>query len=248
VRSIFCSLLIPLAFAQPPDPLPVGDPVLGRRLFESQCAVCHGQTGTGGRGPNLHRAKFDHAANDTALRELIGNGLPPEMPGAWQLNPRELASVAAYVTSLGSIPLEPVPGNAQHGREVYRTKGCAGCHMIAGDGSGFGPELTTIGARRSAAHLRESIVAPEASVPDGFMLVEIVTSSGPTVRGVRLNEDTFSIQIKDQKNAFHSFRKSELKAIRKLRGKSPMPSYQGAIAGDDLTDLIAYLAALRGKS
>ena len=248
MRWILCSLLLPLAFAQNSEPLPTGDPALGQRLFESQCAVCHGQTGTGGRGPNLHRAKLDHAADDKALRELIADGIPPEMPGAWQLNPREVASVAAYVTSLGSIPVEPVPGDRQHGRAVYRAKGCATCHMILGDGSGFGPELTNIGARRSAAHLRESIVAPEASVPDGFMLVEIVTSSGATVRGVRLNEDTFSIQIKDPKNAFHSYRKSELKAIRKLRGKSPMPSYQGAIVGDDLTDLIAYLASLRGKS
>ena len=246
MRWILCSLLLPLAFAQPNETPAVGDPALGQRLFESQCAVCHGQTGTGGRGPNLHRAKLDHAADDAALRTVIYEGLPPEMPGAWQLNPREVASVAAYVTSLGSIPIEPVAGDPQHGREIYRAKGCATCHLISGDGSGFGPELTNIGARRSAAHLRESIVAPEASVPDGFMLVEIVTSSGATIRGIRLNEDTFSIQIKDQKNAFHSFRKSEVKAIRKLRGKSPMPSYQGTIVGGDLTDLIAYLASLRG--
>ena len=63
-----------------------------------------------------------------------------------------------------------------------------------------------------------------------------------------LNEDTFSIQIKDQKGQFLSFRKAELKELRKQRGKSPMPSYRGSLTPEELTDLTAYLAGLRGKS
>jgi len=39
-----------------------------------------------------------------------------------------------------------------------------------------------------------------------------------------------------------------LKALRKLSGKSPMPSYRGALTPEELTDLTAYLAGLRGKS
>jgi cytochrome c oxidase cbb3-type subunit III len=246
LRWIFAALTISFAFAQSSDS-PSGDPALGKRLFESQCAVCHGQSGTGGRGPNLHRPKLNRASDNAALRKIIADGIPPEMPGAWQLNPREVASVAAFVTTLGAIAIEPLPGDPQQGERVYRAKGCTGCHMINGDGSGFGPELTDIGSRRSAAHLRESLVTPEASVPDGFLLVELVTRSGATISGIRLNEDTFSIQIKDSKSAFHSYRKSELKQIRKLQGKSPMPSYESSITGTDLTDLIAYLANLRGK-
>ncbi len=170
------------------------------------------------------------------------------MPAFWLLSEREVASVAAYIKSLGSAPLEPVPGDAVRGEQVYKSKGCAGCHMIAGGGSGFGPELTDIGARRSAAFLRESIMAPEASVPEGFLLVELITSSGPAVRGIRLNEDTFSIQIKDSNNQFHSFRKSDLAELRRLRGRSPMPSYERSLTPDELTDLIAYLSHLRGNS
>jgi len=120
--------------------------------------------------------------------------------------------------------------------------------MIAGSGSGYGPELSEIGARRSIAFLRESIVAPEASVPDRFLMVEVVTSAGATVRGLRANEDTFTIQIRDAKGQFSSFRKSDLKELRKLSGKSPMPSYKDGLTQDELTDLTAYLAGLRGKS
>src|SRR4051812_35683838 len=80
------------------------DIAAGRKIFESQCALCHGQTGGGGRGPALNRPKLEKAPDDDALRRVISNGFDREMPGAWQLNPREVANVAGYVRSLGTIP------------------------------------------------------------------------------------------------------------------------------------------------
>src|SRR5450432_1631307 len=88
------------------------DLATGQKLFTSQCALCHGVAGGGGRGPSLTRAKLNHAEDDAALRGVIQNGIPPEMPGAWQLSPREAASVAAYVRSLGSVAAEPLAGDA----------------------------------------------------------------------------------------------------------------------------------------
>jgi len=238
--------IIGAALAQTPDP--IDDPILGKRLFESQCALCHGQTGGGGRGPNLHRPQLNKAPDDASLRKVISQGIRPEMPGAWQLSPREVKSVAAYVRTLGSIPLEPLPGNPSRGERLFKTKACDTCHMIHGQGSGFGPELTGIGSKRSAAFLRESLVAPEAAVPDDFLLLELVTASGATIRGVRMNEDSFSVQIKESSGEFHSYRKAVLKDLRKLRGKSPMPSYDGSLKPEEMDDLIAYLASLRGNS
>jgi cytochrome c oxidase cbb3-type subunit 3 len=247
LRCILAVVSISYAFAQTPIE-PASDPALGKRLFESQCAVCHGETGEGSRGPNLHHPTLNKAPDDAALRKVIANGIPPEMPGAWQLTPHEVASVAAFVKSLGAMPAEPVAGDPSRGERVYLAKGCAGCHMVRGQGSGFGPELTDIGARRSAAHLRESIVAPDAAVPEDFMLVELALANGSTIRGIRLNEDPFSIQIKDPNSEFRSYRKSELRDLRKLRGKSPMPSYERTLTPEELTDLTAYLATLRGRS
>jgi cytochrome c oxidase cbb3-type subunit III len=251
MRWTIALVCVSCAVAQTPtrkEPEPIGDPALGQKRFESQCALCHGQDGSGGRGPNLRRPQLDHAPDDAALRKVISQGIQPEMPGAWQLSVHEVASVAAYVRQIGSAPMEPVRGNAAHGEQIYKSKGCANCHMIAGVGSGFGPELTAIGARRNVAFLRESILTPEASVPDRFLMIEAVTNSGATVRGLRVNEDTFTIQIKDARGQFTSFRKSDLKDLRKLTGQSPMPSYKGSLTEGELTDLTAYLAGLRGKS
>jgi hypothetical protein len=67
------------------------------------------------------------------------------------------------------------------------------------------------------------------------------------IRGIRLNEDTFSIQLKDQQGRFHSFRKSGLRELKKLRGESPMPAYASSLTPAETDDLIAFLASQRGK-
>jgi putative heme-binding domain-containing protein len=169
------------------------------------------------------------------------------MPGAWQLHEREVEQVAAYVRSLGAVPPEAVAGNAERGARAFETLGCGACHIIAGKGEGFGPELSTIGARRNAAHLRKTILTPASSLPEGFAYLSLTPAAGERVRGVRVNEDTFTIQVKDAAGQFHSLRKSELKELLRLDGQTPMPSYQGRIAPGDLDDLVAYLAGLRGK-
>jgi putative heme-binding domain-containing protein len=218
----------------------------GRGIFESQCALCHGQTGGGGRGPALNRPNLDNAPNDEALRKLISEGLR-DMPAAWQLHPDEVAGVAAYVRFLGALPQEAVPGVAARGARIYAARGCATCHMVAGRGAGFGPELTAIGARRSAAFLRQTVLKPAATLPDGFLYVSAVPASGPAVRGIRVNEDSFTIQLRDAGGSYHSLRKSELKDLRRLQGETPMPTYEGQITGADLDDLVAYLASLKEK-
>jgi len=238
---ILCVAFAAHAAAQSPP-----DAAAGRKIFESQCALCHGQTGGGGRGPALNRPKLERAPDDKALRELISDG-SGDMPGAWQLHPDEVAGVAAYVRSLGALPPEIVRGDPQRGVAIYGSKGCASCHMIAGQGAGVGPELTSVGGRRSAAFLRQTVLRPAASLPPEFLYVAVVPASGAAVRGIRVNEDSFTIQLRDVSGTPYSFRKSGLKELQRLSGQTPMPSYQGQISGEALDDLIAYLASLKGK-
>lgn len=228
----------------------IADLSIGRKIFESQCTVCHGQGGTGGRGPSLTRATLAKAPDEAALRNLIKEGLQPEMPGSWQLSVREIASVAAYVRSLGTVKPEPLPGDPARGATLYRAKGCSGCHIIAGKGTGHGPELTSIGSKRNAAYLRASIRTPAESLPDDYLLMEVVTTEFRTIRGVRANEDPFSVQLRDLATGqFQTFRKSALTEVRYLDQQSSMPSYPEKILNiTDLEDLIAYLASQRGES
>ena len=61
----------------------------------------------------------------------------------------------------------------------------------------MGPDLTDIGRRRGLAFLKESIVKPDAFVPNNYRAVQLVMKSGPNVSGIRLNEDDLSMQVRD---------------------------------------------------
>ena len=169
------------------------------------------------------------------------------MPAAWFLTEDDIANVAAYVRSLSKIASEPLPGDPGRGALMFAKGGCANCHIFAGSGVGYGPDLTKIGLQRSPSHIKAAIRKPSANLPEGFLLVEATTASGETIEGIRVNEDTFSIQIKDATGHFHSLRKLDLKALNKLRGQTPMPAYEKTFSDSELDDLVAYLAA-RGKS
>lgn len=218
----------------------------GERLYLTQCAMCHGQNGEGGRGPTLARPKLLHAPDDDALRSVIRGGIAGTgMPGA-RLTEAELRELAAHVRKLGRVQPIVLAGDPKRGEELYRTKGaCAACHMLAGNGGAFGPDLTGIGASRSPQHLRESLVDPAADFPRGFAWVRAVTRAGRSVTGVRVNEDTFSIQLRDVAGTLHSFWKAELRELRKELTKSPMPSYREKLTPAELDDLVAYLASLQ---
>lgn len=219
----------------------------GKKLFENQCGLCHGPRGEGGRGPVLAKPRLARAAGDAALVRIIENGIPgTEMPGANAMSEREVRQTAAYVRSLGRLRPESVPGDAAAGAAVYRGKGgCVNCHAISGDGGVSGPDLAGIGARRNAAYLRESLLNPEAAMPNGYLLVTALPPNAPVVTGTRVNEDSFSIQILDAAGRVHSFWKSDLADLKKQPGKSPMPSYRSSLRDAEITDLVAFLASLK---
>src|SRR5260370_40639291 len=88
-----------LAFGQqtPPDPLTVAtadDIVAGKRLYDSQCALCHGIGGTGGRGPAFTVPKLRRAADGQELIGLVINGINGSgMPAFWFLGERPVFQV-----------------------------------------------------------------------------------------------------------------------------------------------------------
>jgi putative heme-binding domain-containing protein len=254
----------PHATTEPVDPplvLPTGadDIDRGRALYSTHCASCHGPSGEGGKGPTLAQPMLARAQDDAALYKIIREGVSgTEMPRA-RLEKPDVARVAAFVKSLGTLPMEQVPGDPLRGAQLYATKGaCAKCHTLGGEGSSFGPDLNDIGRRRSAAHLRRSLLEPNAEVPqsfnafrsdvmlpNNFLYVRAVTRDGRNVDGVRVNEDTFSIQIREAPGRVHSLFKADLKALHKDWGKSPMPSYADAMTSDEIDDLVAFMATLR---
>ena len=237
IAAAFCLVLLPAAAQSTPD---------GAGLFQTYCAYCHGTHGEGGRGADLTTGEYQHGSSDSDLFSTVRYGIRgTEMP-ATGVNDEEATKLVSYVKSIASSGTKEVaPGDATAGKQVYDKSGCASCHAINKQGGAIGPDLSDVGRRRNLKYLEESIVKPEADIPVQYRAVQVVTKSGQTVNGLRLNEDDISIQVRDMGDNLRSFMKSDVREIKHDK-PSLMPSYK-SLAKKDLDDLVAYLHSLRGN-
>lgn len=235
-----------------PDTLPEANPyssaadmAMGRAAYNGRCGHCHGQNGEGGRGAALNTGRFRHGGSDRELFLTIRHGIADtEMPGAFNLLDMEIWRMVGYVQQLGRQGgSDPSPGDEAAGAAVYARTACAQCHTIDGQGGFLGPDLTDIGARRAVRHLRQSLVDPNADVPLDYRSISVTDIKGKSTSGIHLNEDEYSVHLRDISGNLRSFMKRELAEIT-LPRQSLMPAYP-SLTAVDLENLVAYLGSLR---
>lgn len=220
------------------------DAVAGEAIFNSNCAICHGRDGRGGRGPDLRKA-LRKGSLDSDIEAVIRNGVPATGMPKFSFEDDELEELVRYIQSLRqkAPPNPPPEGEADAGKRLYDAQGCAGCHEIGNQGSTLGPNLTRIGSSRSYEYLKESIVDPSADVAEECRAITIETRSGKRYQGIWVNEDSFTVQIRLTDESFMAFDKQNLKR-EVYSKKSLMPPYDFDDA--DLNNLLAYLSSLVG--
>ena len=228
----------------------------GKALFEGSCAVCHGMDGSGGSGPNIRHAAASlgpEGIETLVTVGFIGSG----MPTFAQLGDVKIRQIVDYVVSFDQQSSGVTPGDPQKGKAVYRSKNCSQCHIVDGQGGILGPDLTRIGSLLSPGSLRGAIVSPGAKLPldarlaerapfQAYLMQRAVTKDGREITGMRVNDDTFSVQLREANGQIVSLRKSDLQKLEDLPGKSWMPSYKDTLSQTEINDLVGYLAGLRG--
>lgn len=184
-------------------------------IYERQCGRCHGIMGGGGTGPSLLRPFLPRAPNDAALSRLVKEGIQGTgMPGASFLEEHEVLEIVRYVRFMGRTAQEEVLGNPEVGKMLFEKGDCSTCHIVSGAGGSLGPELTMVGQKRGSQFLRNAIQHPGLDKPVDrlgfieYLVLSVETKDGRKINGVRVNEDTFTIQIKDATNRIHSLRKA----------------------------------------
>jgi putative heme-binding domain-containing protein len=219
----------------------------GSRLYAGQCAQCHGVNGDTVSGINLRRGQFRRPLSDEDLRRTISIGVPGTGMPPFNLQPSEIDGLIAFIRAGFDVGGTAVKvGDAARGQPLFDGKGkCGGCHRVNGTGPRVAPDLSEIGALRSPAQLHRSLTAPTTQMMPINRPVRIVTRDGKTIRGRRLNEDTYTVQVIDEKEQLLSIDKTEIKEFEAAKA-SPMPP--AALNSDELADVIAYLLSLRGQS
>jgi cytochrome c oxidase cbb3-type subunit 3 len=219
----------------------------GQRLYGPQCQVCHGATGDGVPGIDLRLGRFRRSTSDEDLARVIATGVPGAgMPG-FKLQPAELTGIVAFIRAGFDAASAAVRvGNPARGQALFEGKAaCATCHRVKGRGPRLAPDLSDIGAIRTLAALQRALLQPTESLLPINRPVRIVTRDGRTIRGRRLNEDTYTVQIIDDQERLLSLTKTDLKQFI-VETTASMPSYQGRLTPDELADMMAYLVSLKG--
>ncbi|MCP4203189.1 MAG: c-type cytochrome [bacterium] len=159
-----------------------GDATAGRATFRVQgCQECHELSGFGGRGglgPDLDglesfasplfvaQAIWNHGPEMFETIRTAGMAVPSFGEG-------DLADLSAYFRqATAEGPAERTllaPGNPNHGRELFRSRGCALCHGRNATGGGDGPDLTRADLHRSAETIA-GLMWNHASVMSEMML------------------------------------------------------------------------------
>jgi putative heme-binding domain-containing protein len=164
------------------------------------------------------------------------------------LNATDMAGILAYLRNMNAFdPATVKAGDEARGRAIVLGKGaCTGCHRIDLDGSLVGPNLSDIGAQRSAGSIQRSLLDPTSQMMPINRPIRVVTKDGTIINGRRLNEDTYTLQIIDDHERLHSLVKADLREFT-ISKMSPMPSYKGKLSDEEMGDVLAYLLSLKGR-
>ena len=219
----------------------------GAALYNMNCVVCHGENGDLLPDINLRSSQFPNSPSDRALGENIRNGLPGTAMVATGYSDSEITALVAYVRNIGSIDLDSIAvGDAIRGQAIFEGRGeCSSCHRVFGRGPRAAPDLSNIGALRTAAQLERSLLGATGGTIPINRTVRAVTGDGTVITGRRLNQDTYTVQLVDENEQLVSLEKASLREYEVLES-SAMPSYAETLSDEERADVLAYLLSLKG--
>lgn len=201
-----------------------GDAARGKAIFEGKgtCTTCHAVNGAGATsGPDLGGARGGG-----------GGGRGAGAPGAAGVPPAPAAGAPA------GAPAAAGGGRGGRGAAPGGPPAAAAAPRGGGGGGGRGGP-----AAPNPQQIERSIVDPSAEIAAQYRIYQVVTKANVTGRGTLLNQDTFSVQMRDTNEKLISFWKTDLKEWGFT--PSPMPSYRDKLTPQEIADVVSYLVSLR---
>ena len=220
----FALLAVGVSAQAPDTPLPAGDAVRGKAIFEGMkgnCLSCHRVAGAGSLyGPDLSTIGLPQRGGGAGPR--AGGGPPAGGPPPAGVQP-------------GTAPAAP------RGAAGAGPPATAGAQPTPPRGGGGAPVVTPPGP--NPQQLAQSLLDPNAVVAVQNRYVRLTMKDGKTVWGKLLNLDTFAIQIFDSTEKLANVSRQD---VREMTMVSPMPSYRDKLSPQELADVISYLMSLKG--
>lgn len=157
-----------------------------------------------------------------------------------------MAYDAAYVDALAKEVSEA--GNAESGKEIFHRAQltCVACHQVGGEGGILGPSLDAVGAGLPVNILVESVLWPDRQLKEGYFSIAVNTKGGDTYSGYKDKEEEEYLYLRDTASGeVKAIQKREITNLQNIGTIMP-PGLTNSLNREELRDLIAYLASLKG--
>ena len=169
----------------------------------------------------------------------------------------EIKAEAAHLLPLppaqNSQPLPPVSelvqmkGDAANGAKVFSrpSPGCANCHIVNGQGTDLGPNLSEVGSKLGKDALFEAILDPSAGISFGYEAFNLTLKNGDEVYGLIASETAEEIVLKNIGGIITKHKKADI-VSRQQSKVSIMPAgLQQGMSTQEFVDLVEYLSTLK---
>ncbi|MEX2580570.1 MAG: PVC-type heme-binding CxxCH protein [Verrucomicrobiales bacterium] len=176
--------------------------------------------------------------NEEALLDVLqeATGTPA---GARAYSPDLVAELVEEVEAHG----DPGSGEEIYGRAQLT---CVACHQLDGVGGIIGPSLDAVGAGLTLDLLVESVLWPQRQLKEGYFAIAVTTKGGETFSGYREKEEDGVLHLRDTASGeVKMIPRVEISKLENVGSLMP-PGLTNSLSSEELRDLVAYLASLRG--
>jgi cytochrome c oxidase cbb3-type subunit III len=223
----------------------------GEALFKQNCAACHGEDLTGGRGPDLIRSSLvRHDKGGNLIGPVVMNGRPDRGMPSFPFTQDQVSDIVAYIDSQltlfdlhtrlpggypNDIPASRLAtGSVEAGKAFFDGPGgCTKCHSVTGDLAGIAEKYTP-------PDLETHFLYP-SGVPS---TATVTLPSGQTFKGTLLLNDGFNVAIQGTDGWYHSWPRSAVK----LEVHDPLAAHAALLdtyTDAEMHDVFTYLETLK---
>ena len=223
----------------------------GRAIFKQSCAICHGEDGTGGRGPDLIRSSLvRHDKNGDLIGPVVTGGRPEKGMPPFPFSEAQISDLLAFLnaqlelfdlhTRFGpypnDIPAERLAtGSVEAGKAYFNGPGkCNTCHSPTGD-------LAGIAKKYNPPDLEVRFLYPSTDNPTTAVVTD---ASGKKFEGTLLLNDGFHVAITDKDGWYHSWPAKSVK-VAVHDPLAPHAALLEKYTDADMHNLFTYLETLK---
>jgi putative heme-binding domain-containing protein len=133
-------------------------------------------------------------------------------------------------------------GDADRGKAVFLGPSqCARCHVCAGEGRAFGPDLSAAARPYSRAELLDHILHPSQVIAPGFKTTTLTLRDDTELNGFMLQQSSDQIVLRDESLTEHRVQRRDVAQSRESTESAMPEGLLAPLTAQEAADLVEFL-------